>query len=139
MSDNRILFFTEEWLAKYGELLSKNEAYKRAAKDWHGDFIFEVTPDGMSVKRPLRVYMDLQAGEMVKAHVAQPDETAQYVYSGSLENWKRLLAGEIGPIKGIMARKFRLQGSLMTVTRYIKAAEELVRTAALVPTRFPDE
>ena len=54
-------------------------------------------------------------------------------------NWKKLILKEIGPIKGIMQRKFKLTGNMMKVMRSVKAAQELVNTASLVDTQFIDE
>jgi putative sterol carrier protein len=57
-----------------------------------------------------------------------------------LANWKRLIAGEIDPIKGLMSRKFKLPiGDMGKIMRATKAAAELVSTAQRVPTKYIDE
>ncbi len=133
------LIFSEEWLCSYKELLDVNERYKEVASDWEGDFIFEITPDYDSIEEPIRLYIDLWHGRIRDIWVAKGDEKPDFVYSGFLENWKKLIAKKIGPIRALMSRKFKLQGSYSKVVRYIAAAQELVDTAARVPTRFPDE
>ena len=55
------------------------------------------------------------------------------------EGWKLLFDGKIDPIKGIMARKFKLDGDMGKVMRYTKAALELVATTREIPTRYLDE
>ncbi|TFH01764.1 MAG: sterol carrier protein, partial [Candidatus Thorarchaeota archaeon] len=47
--------------------------------------------------------------------------------------------GKIDPIKGIMARKFKLDGDMGKVMRYTKAALELVATTREIPTKYLDE
>jgi len=139
MNEDKLLFLSEDWVERFMELINTNQQYEEAAKGWEGDFIFRVDSDGKTVTEPIRAYVDLWHGKCRAAHHAAPGETAQYTYSGTLKNWKRLLNLDIGPIKGLFSRKFKIQGSLMMVMRYIGAAQELVATAARVPTRFPDE
>ncbi|MHA1480409.1 MAG: SCP2 sterol-binding domain-containing protein [Candidatus Thorarchaeota archaeon] len=135
MSDD-LLFPSEEWVKKYWELLNANAAYKDAAATWEGDFVFSVImPDGSKE----RLYLDLWHGDCREAHVAAPDEDAEFVYEGTLANWVKLIAGEIDPIKGLMSRKFKLpKGDMGKVMRATKAAAELVLTAQRVPTKFPE-
>jgi putative sterol carrier protein len=139
MSQKKIDFFSEAWLLKFQEILNKNAAYKDAAKDWEGDFVFQIDADGKTIKQPLRGYIDLWHGDCRKVRMAKPDEQAAFVYSGTLANWRLLLAGQIDPIKGLMQRKFALKGDMGKVMRYTKAAAELVATATKIPTKFPDE
>lgn len=139
MGDEKLLFPSDEWITEYREQLNKNDAYADAASWWEGDFIFEITADGEIVKEPIRFYLDLWHGKCREAHMAGPDEKAEFTYSGPYKNWKLLFQGKIDPIKGIMARKFKLIGDMGKVMRATKAAAELVRTATMVPTRFLDD
>ena len=139
MNDDRISFLDPEWLERYMELLNQNESYKDAAHDWEGDFVFQIDADGETVKEPVRAYIDLWHGVCRAVREAGPDEKAEFVYAGPLKNWKLLLEGKIDPIKGLMARKFKLTGDYGKVMRYTKAAAELVATAVKIPTKFPDE
>jgi len=134
-----MLFLSEDWLKRYMEILNSNQQYKEATKGWEGDFIFQIDSDGKTVTEPIRAYVDLWHGKCRVVHPAAPGETAQYIYSGTLENWKKLLSRDIGPIKALFSRKFKIKGSITTVMRYISAAQELVATATMVPTMFPDE
>jgi len=139
MNEDKLLFLSEDWLNRYMELLNNNQQYEEVAKRWEGDFIFQIDSDGKTVSEPIRAYVDLWHGKCRAIHPAAPGENAQYTYSGTLENWKKLLNRDIGPIKGLFSRKFKIKGSLMMVMRYISAAQELVATATRVSTRFLDE
>ncbi len=139
MNDDKLLFLSEDWMNRYMELLNSNQQYEDVAKDWEGDFIFQVDSDGKTVIEPIRAYADLWHGKCRAVHPAARGESAEFVYSGTLENWKTLLNQEIGPIKGLLSRKFKIKGSMTKVLRYISAAQELVATATRVPTTFIDE
>ncbi len=78
-------------------------------------------------------------GKAREARPAAPGEEAAFTYSSILENWKKLVGGEIGPIRGIVSRKFKLKGNIVKVMRYMKAAQLLVDTVGKVPTKFHDE
>ncbi|MHA2602395.1 MAG: SCP2 sterol-binding domain-containing protein [Candidatus Thorarchaeota archaeon SMTZ1-83] len=138
--DERLLFPSEEWLAKYREILNASKAYEDAAHDWEGDFVFEIEADE-TLDETVRFYMDLWHGKCRGARMAGPDEVAEFTYSGPAKNWRLLFAKKIDPIKGLMQRKFRLgKGNDMgKIMRYTKAAAELVEATTKVPTRFPDE
>ena len=132
-------FLSDEWIALYMELLNKNDRYEDAVKTWEGDFIFEVTADGEIITEPYRFYIDLWHGNCRSARMAGPDDTAEFTYSGPYKNWRALFDGKIDPIKGIMARKFKLDGDMGKVMRYTKAALELVATTRQIPTKFLDD
>ena len=139
MSSEKNLFFSDGWIKAYVNALNSNADYERSAKDWEGDFILEIKPDGQTIKKPVRIYLDLYHGKARSAHIATADETAEFKYSSTLENWKKLLGNQMGPIQGIMSRKFDLDGSIVKVMRYLKAAQELVDTTRDVNTIFQDE
>jgi putative sterol carrier protein len=139
MEKEKKLFFSEEWIKAYVNALNNNSEYERSARDWEGDFIFEIRPDGKTIKEPVRIYIDLYHGKVRNARIALPDDTAEYKYSSTLENWEKLLSNQIGPIKGIISRKFDLDGNFVKVMRYLKAAQELVNTTRDVNTFFQDE
>jgi len=117
--------------------LNKNEIYAEAAERWEGDFLFIITPDE-ELEKEMVFYVDLWHGKCRDAYIV-PDRDAKktgFIYEGPYSNWKKLINGEIDPIKGILMRKFKLKGSMSTIMRYTKAASELVKTASKVPTEF---
>lgn len=132
-------FPSDEWIDRYENALNNNARYEDAAKTWEGDFIFQINADGDSIKEDIRFYLDLWHGKCRSARMARPDDSAEFVYAGPLKNWKLLFEGKIDPIKGIMARKFKLDGDMGKVMRYTKAAMELVATTREIPTKYPDE
>jgi len=136
MDEKKVLFPSEEWTAKFMEKLNENEKYQKAAAKWEGDFLFVIEPDGTgSLTETVTMYCDLWHGKCRKAFVVTPETDtpdAEFVWSGKYGQWLKLLKGEIGPIKALMQRKFKLKGNYAKVMRATKAAQELVATTTQV-------
>jgi len=131
-------FPSEEWAKEYMGKLNSNANYEDAAKSWEGAFIFAIQKDG-SFDRDAYLYLDLYHGKCRDAKFSFSESdlpAAEYKYSGPFGNWRKLLNKEIDPIQGLLTGKFKLQGSMMKVMRYTKAAKELVNTTAMVQTEF---
>mgnify|MGYP000179700597 CR=1 FL=1 len=41
---------------------------------------------------------------------SRDEKEAEFVYENPYSNWKKLIKGEIDPIKGLLTRKFKLKG-----------------------------
>ncbi|MEM0158657.1 MAG: SCP2 sterol-binding domain-containing protein [Thermoplasmataceae archaeon] len=131
-------FPSDDWVKEYSEKLNSNEDYADAGKSWEGDILFVIKPDE-DHKTEEYVYLDLYHGKCRSARYVHPGENvpnAQFKYIGTFGNWKRLINKEIDPIQGILTGKFKLEGSMMKIMRYTKAAKEMVNTASLVKTEF---
>jgi len=131
-------FPSDEWVQEYAKRLNENEAYKDAGKSWEGDIMFVVQKDE-SFLRDAYIYLDLYHGACRRALYADSADRvpkAVYAYKGPYSNWRKLIGNEIDPIQGLLTGKFRLDGSLMEIMKYIRAAKEMVSTAATVPTEF---
>lgn len=126
-----IKFPSQEWVEKYIDKINENEAYAKAAKNWEGDFLFVMEPDG-NLQEEVTLYIDLWHGKARSGYLVTPENPAPdkvaYTYSGKYTNWLKLLNKEIDPIKGLMQRKFKLKGNMAKVLRAVKAAQELVNT-----------
>lgn len=132
-------FPSEEWAQRFVEELNQNQDYAKAARKWEGSFLFVVNA-GPRLEREFLFFMDLWHGRC-RDWAVLPDRNARkadFTIEGPLENWVGLLQGEIDPIKGLMARKFKLRGSMFQVIRNVGAASELAKNSARVPTEFPD-
>ncbi len=136
MSENKVIFPTQEWVEKFVEIVNSNVEYERSAKDWEGDFLFIIEADGTGgLMETVTIYCDLWHGKCRKAFVVTPETgtpETEYEYSGKYSNWIKLLDGKIGPIKGLLARQFKLKGNMAKVLKAVKAAQELVRSTTLV-------
>lgn len=131
-------FPSTEWAEEYSKKLNGNQAYREAGKAWEGDITFVVERDDAFPSEGY-LYLDLYHGECRRVLYADsPDKIPKsaYAYKGSYSNWRKLIGGQIDPIQGLLSGKFRLDGSLMEIMKYIRAAKEMVSTAAAVQTEF---
>ncbi|MHB1493545.1 MAG: SCP2 sterol-binding domain-containing protein [Thermoplasmataceae archaeon] len=131
-------FPSEEWAKAYFEKLNANSDYKDSARDWEGDITLVINEDqGLEVNAYL--YLDLYHGTCRKyIFTTDPDQIpkSEFTYSGKFGNWRKLINGEVDPIKGILTGKFKLKGSMSKIMRYTKAAKLMVNTASQVPSVF---
>jgi putative sterol carrier protein len=138
MEDERkINFPSDEWFARYVEELNRNPAYEEAAKNWEGDFLFVITPDKGQEKEYV-YYLDLFHGKCREHHpVASRDsEKAEFTLIGKTSSWMKLGKGEIDGTKALLTGKLKLKGNMAKAMKYTRAANELAKTATMVPTEF---
>jgi putative sterol carrier protein len=130
-------FPSDEWIKELKNQLNTSPDYERSAKNWEGDFVFIVEPDE-SYKETKSMYLDLHHGKSRDARLlSNPSELkAAYTISATYSNWRKVIEGKLDPIQGMLMRKLKLEGNLMQVLRYPKAAQEIVACCGLVPTDF---
>jgi putative sterol carrier protein len=130
-------FPSDEWIKALSKELNASDAYEKSAKDWEGDFIFVVEPDDAYANTDY-LYLGLYHGKSPDAAmIDSPDaREAEFVLSAPYTNWRKVIEGEMDPIQGMMTRKLKVQGNMMKIMRYPKAAKEIVSCCALIPTDF---
>lgn len=138
MSHMSLLFPSAEWARAFREQINASSAYRESAVDWRAGPICFVVRFGEE-KTYLR--LDLHQGECRAADVVTPQEGegAPFLISAEYEDWKRLLQGQLDPVRAIWMGKLRVRGDLSLLLRYMRAAQALLACAARVPTRFRDE
>jgi putative sterol carrier protein len=130
-----VRFPSEEWIVRFKQELNSNEAYREAAKDWEGDFLFVITPDNGLTKETV-FYVDLWHGTCREARLARPGENAAFVFKGPYSNWKSIIRGELDPLRGLIRGMFTIDGDSKVILDQAKAAQELVNTAKKIPSEF---
>ncbi len=131
-------FPSNEWIVELSRLLNESPSYESSAKDWEGDFIFVVEPDDTFPESGY-LFLGLQHGKSTGAALlaAPEDRPAEYRITAPYSVWRKVIEGELDPIQGMMMRKLKLDGNLMKIMRYPKAAKEIVSCCAKVPTEWP--
>lgn len=131
-------FPSQDWMDEFVIKLKENDTYREAARDWEGDITFVCGSDS-SFGKDIAMWFDLYHGDCRKAtffeSVSDAPKSA-FRYIGPFGNWVKLINGEIDPIKGVLTGKFKLEGPMMKIMRYTKAAKELVNTAGKIDTEF---
>ncbi len=128
-------FPSDEWIKELSRQLNASETYEQSAKDWEGDFIFVVEPDD-AYPETAYLYLNLYHGKSPNAALLSgPDEKqAAYLLAAPFNTWRKVIEGKLDPIQGMMTRKLKLNGNMMKIMRYPKAAKEIVACCAHVPT-----
>jgi len=130
-------FPSHEWIVGLCEEINKSQAYADSAKNWEGDFYFVVEPGG-PLKEQAVLYMDLYHGKCRGSHgIADPSEkNPAFVMTADYDVWVRVIKAQLDPIQGLMTRKLKLKGNMTMIMKNVKAAQELVKCCALVPTEW---
>ena len=129
-------FPTDEWIKTAMEKVNASEAYQKAAKVWEGDLVFVVTavPDE---RQTVYLYMDLWHGECRDAYETTADKPSEFTITAPVAVWRKVLEGNLDPIRGIVSRQLKLTGSLPKIMKSPKAATELVNACATIDTQWP--
>jgi putative sterol carrier protein len=132
-------FPSDEWIHELMGKLNSSKGYQDAAKNWEGDFAF-VIQKGPGIPEETHLYMDLWHGECRSAKkLASPtEENPAFVMSAPLATWKKVLSGQLDPIRGLMGRQLTLKGNMMKVMKAPKAALEMVKSAGEIDTDWPE-
>lgn len=130
-------FPSDEWIKELSRQLNASEAYEKSAKDWEGDFIFIIEPD-QAYPETAYLFLGLYHGKSPDAAmISSPTErAAEFTLSAPYSIWRQIIEGKLDPIQAMMTRKIKVQGNMMKIMRYPKAAKEIVTCCAQVPTEF---
>ena len=131
------VFPKDEWLAEFTDKLNTDEHYAQVARNWEGDMIFAIEPDG-EVPAQIRYYMDLWHGKCRGSYVVEPGQEVKSVFTlrGPYGNYVRLLKGELDPMQAMLTRKIGVQGNMAVLMRNIPTVLDFVRCAREITTGF---
>lgn len=120
-------FPSQAWADQLKQILNESEPYQSAAHTWEGDLLLAIEGVG-------GLYLDVWHGVCREA-TYRPDlagKRAAYTIAATIDTWHKVLSGQLDPMQGIMSRQLRVDGNLVKLMQYIKAAQELVKCAAHV-------
>jgi putative sterol carrier protein len=128
-------FPSDNWIKELSNLLNQSESYLRSAKDWEGDFIFVVQPDD-AYPETAYFYLELFHGRSPGAAMVVESDLpeTEYTIKAPYSTWRKVIDGKLDPIQGMMTGQLKLDGDLMKIMRYPKAAQEIVSCCAKIPT-----
>lgn len=131
-------FPSDAWVKALMEVANNSAAYQSAAEKWEGDLVFTIQK-GPGLAEEKYLYMDLWHGECRSAKELQSanEENAEFEIAAPLVTWRKVLEGQLDPIRGISTRQLKLRGSMMKILKSPKAAVELVNCARQVETTWP--
>ncbi len=131
-------FATEEWVKALMDKVNHSERYARAARDWDGDFYFILKPEDGG--EPVYMYIDLRHGKAREAFVTKDPsiKNPDFRIAATGNVWRRLFDKQRDPRQAFFSRQVQMTGNMTKLVKNIKAAEELVKLTAQVPTEFAD-
>jgi putative sterol carrier protein len=125
------IFPSPEWVTAFDQQVNTSDSYANAAKTWEGDVM-------LVVEGGPGIYLDLWHGKSRRSEFVADSTTqpAEFIITASMEKWKKVLAGKLDPVQGMVTRQIHLNGNLVKIMKNVKAAQELVRCATKVPTIY---
>ena len=135
-----IKFPSPEWLQALKDKLNGDEKYAHTARNWEGDIVFNIEPDG-PLTEPTIFYTNLHHGQCLGAFMVESDEklaklNPAYVLSAPYGNIVKILVGSLDPMQAMITRKLRLKGSMAYMMRNVPTVLEFVRCAKEIDTEF---
>ena len=123
------IFPSEEWLKGLEEKLNSDEKYADIAKNWEGDLVFVIEPEG-NLKEQVTFYLDLWHGTCRKAEFnpsaeAHPNPT--FTLTASYNNITAILSGKLNPMTAMMTNKLKVKGSMAYMMRNVPVVLDYVR------------
>lgn len=128
-------FPSDAWIKELKNRLNESASYERSAKDWEGDFTFVVEADE-AYSETAYLFLGLHHGKSTDAMrlESQDERDAEFVIRAPYSIWRKVIEGELDPIRGMMTRRLKLSGNMVKIMRYPKAAQEIIACCAEVPT-----
>lgn len=125
-----------EWLEGLESKLNSDQKYAQVAKNWEGDLIFFIEPEG-GLKEPLTFYLDLWHGTCRSVdYDPDPEKYSKPVFTlrATYNNITAILTGKLDPMTAMMTNKLKVQGSLGYMMRNVPTVLDFVRCAREVTT-----
>ncbi len=137
------VFPSESWIEAYRSALGASGEYREAASTWrHGAIALAVEPaPALGLPEGFCVWLDVAEGRCHGARRVSLAEGALAPFSitASYERWRDVLSCRLDPIAGMITRRLRLTGNLVTMIRYARSAKAMVQCATEVPSAFLPE
>ena len=130
------VFPSQEWLNSLEEKLNSDGRYNEIAKNWEGDLVFEILPEG-NLKEPLTMYLDLWHGKCRGVEYA-PDLSGRskptFILRSPYNNFTAILLGKLNAMTAMMTSKLKVEGSLGYMMRNVPTVLDFVRCAREITT-----
>ena len=132
------IFPSEEWLHALEQKLNADPRYRELAKNWEGDLLFFIEPEG-NLKERLTFYLDLWHGtcrnvEYKPAPESRPGPT--FTLTASYRDITSILTGKLNPMTAMMTSKLKVKGSMGYMMRNVPTVLDFVRCAQEVTTEI---
>jgi putative sterol carrier protein len=132
------IFPSAEWLQGLEKRLNSDAHYNEIAKNWEGDLLFFIEPDG-NLKERLTFYLDLWHGTCRKVEYRPLPESypnPTFTLTASYRNITSILMGKLSPMTAMMTSRLKVKGSMGYMMRNVPTVLDFVRVAQEVTTEI---
>lgn len=132
------IFPSEDWLKELEAKLNSDERYAEIARNWEGDLLFFIEPEGR-LKERLTFYLDLWHGACRKVEYNPEPATyanPTFILTASYNNITAILSGKMNPMTAMMTSKLKVKGSMGYMMRNVPTVLDFVRVAQEVTTEI---
>ncbi len=132
------IFPSEEWLQGLEEKLNSDSRYNDIAKNWEGDLLFLIEPEG-SLKERLTFYLDLWHGRCRNVEYKPMPEShpnPSFRLMASYKDITAILMGKLNPMTAMMTSKLKVKGNMGYMMRNVPTVLDFVRVAQEVTTEI---
>jgi len=131
-------FPSAEWANELMVLLNADAKFRAVGGNWEGDVnLFIEGVPGASGSQV--IYIDTWHGRCrgVDFSDEASARSAAFRIKAPLQNWRRVLTQEIGPIQAMISGQIRVYGNLAYILRNVGGTQRMVEVAATIPTIWP--
>ena len=132
------IFPSQEWLQGLEQKLNSDAHYHEIAKNWEGDLLFFIEPEG-NLKERLTFYLDLWHGTCRKVDyqpAADSCPNPAFTLTSSYNDITAILLGKLNPMTAMMTSKLKVKGSMGYMMRNVPTVLDFVRVAREVTTEI---
>ena len=125
------IFPSEEWLRGLEEKLNSDARYHDVAKNWEGDLIIFIEPEG-NLNERLSFYLDLWHGTCRKVEYNPlPDDhpNPTFILTAKYKDITSIMTGKLNPMTAMMTSKLKVKGSMGYMMRNVPTVLDFVRVA----------
>lgn len=133
-----IPFPSDAWIKALKDVLNSDAEYARIARNWEGDIVFVVEPEG-SFTKPIHMYLNLWHGECRDAReLADPNEAkAVFTLNAPLSVFVKVVQGRLDPMQAMMTRQLKVTGSMVYMMKNVPTVLKFVKCTRKVDSEFP--
>ena len=121
-------FPADDWLPTLKEKLNTDEQYADIARNWEGDMICKIEPDG-PLPEPVIYYLDLWHGKCRDAYILEEigQKNPALLLTASYSNYIKILKGETEVVQALLTRKISVKGNMALLMRNVPTVLDFVR------------
>jgi putative sterol carrier protein len=132
-------FPSEAWVDRLVTVLNKDARYGDIARNWEGDLLFVIKPDGGSAESGAggssHVHLDLWHGKCRGGRYLAPGAVdlpkSAFTLTAGLSQFMAILGGSLDPMQAMLTRRLQVSGNMAYILRNVPVVLDFVRCCRL--------